>query len=389
MENVVVVTRCPSYDEGAVRAAVVEAVRPFGGFGTLVRPGQRVALKVNLLRGAPPAKAVTTHPAVVAAVAAGVRAAGGTPVVVDSPGAGLPHTRATLEKCYRRSELLPPGQSALWELNYDTTFKTARHADGIIAKRFNVLTPILQADAVINLPKLKTHAFTILTGAVKNLFGVVPGYDKPGFHARLRTVDNFAQMLLDIALYTRPVITIMDAITAMEGNGPGLGTPRDLGLLLAGRSPLATDVVAAALLGLPTERHPVVRAAAGRGLTPARPEDVHVVGADLAAVTPANWKWPPTIVSETGFAGYGRFQGVLAALVRSGLSVQPRVSREKCTGCGNCRETCPVGAIEVVADKSFIEERLCIRCYCCHEACGYDAIELKRSLLNRVVGAFQ
>lgn len=387
MENLVTVTPCPTYDQERVRQAVVEAVRPFGGFGEFIRPGSRVALKVNLLRGAAPEKAVTTHPAVVAAIAEGVRAAGGTPIVVDSPGAGLPHTRATLEKCYRRSGLLPDGYDGLWEVNYDTTFKTARFADGAVAKRFNVLTPILEADVVINVPKLKTHAFTILTGAVKNLFGVIPGYDKPGFHARLRNVNNFAQMLIDVALYVSPALTIVDAVDAMEGNGPGLGTPRRVGAILASRSPLAADVALGALLNLPPTQHPVVRAARNRGLKPQGVEDILLTGQTLAAISPTGWKWPPTIVSETGFAGFGPLQHLVGRLVRDALSVQPRVRTDRCTGCGNCRETCPAGAIEVVAEKSFIEERLCIRCYCCHEACPSDAIELRRSVLNRLLGA--
>jgi len=386
MDNTVTITRCASYEPAEVAAALDEAVRPLGGWKALVSKGERVALKVNLLRGSPPDHAVTTHPAVVRAAALAVRAAGGTPFLADSPGAGLPHTRATLEKCYRRSGYADLAEEMGLELNYDVSSRAVHFPGGRVAKRFSIMAPLADADAVINLCKLKTHAFTVLTGAVKNLLGVLPGYDKPAYHARMQTVDNFCEVLVDLALYVRPVLNLMDAVVAMEGNGPGLGTPRLVGLVLASTSALALDVAAGALTGLPPDNHPVLRVAARRGLTPRHPEDLRVAGVPLAAAAIPDWKWPPTLITEGGFANLGPLQRLAVTGFRSAFSVQPRVRRDRCTGCGLCRDTCPVGAVEVVADKSRIEKRLCIRCYCCHEACAYDAIELRRSLLHRLVG---
>jgi uncharacterized protein (DUF362 family)/NAD-dependent dihydropyrimidine dehydrogenase PreA subunit len=386
MDNKIRVTRCPSYGDADVARAVAEAAEPWGGFAALVQPGWRVVLKVNLLRGSRPEQAVTTHPAVVRAVARDIVAVGATPVLADSPGAGLPHSQRTLEKCYRRAGYLPLADEVGLELSYDTTFRTVHYEEGTVARRFDVITPVLEADAVINLCKLKTHAFTILTGAVKNLFGVLPGYDKPGYHGRLRKVDHFADMLLDVATFVKPAFTIMDAVVAMEGDGPGLGDPRELGLILAATSPLAVDTAVGAITGLEPERHPVLRAAARRGFEPRRPEDLDVVGPALETLRPSGWKWPPTVLDEGGFAGHGPLQGILSTVFRSGFSVQPAVVVDNCTGCGMCREACPVGAVSVINDKSHIDEKLCIRCYCCHEACAYDAIELRRSLLHRLVG---
>ena len=386
MDNRVGITRCASYDDAAVSRAIEEATRPFGGIPAVVKTGQRVVLKVNLLRGARPEQAVTTHPAVVAVVARAVRDAGATAVLADSPGSGLPYNKKTLEKCYRRSGYFPPADDAGLELNYDTASRGVLFDAGLVAKKFNVISAVLDADVVVNLCKLKTHGFTYLTGAVKNLFGVIPGLDKPGYHARMRTVDNFADMLLDVALFVKPALNVMEAVVAMEGNGPGLGELRNVGLILAGASPLTVDVAAGAITGLAPESHPVVRAAARRGLKPVRPEELDVVGPALETLRIPDWKWPPTVLTESGFGGYGPLKGVLRTLLRTGLSVQPRVVRGRCTGCGLCRETCPVGAVGVINEKSFIEEKLCIRCYCCHEACAYDAIRLHRSLLHRLVG---
>jgi uncharacterized protein (DUF362 family)/NAD-dependent dihydropyrimidine dehydrogenase PreA subunit len=386
MDNRVGIAQCASYDDEAVSRALEKVTAPFGGIAAAVKPGQRVVLKVNLLRGAAPEKAVTTHPAVVAAVARAVRNAGAKPILADSPGSGLPYNKKTLEKCYRRSGYLPLADEAGLELSYDTDSREVTFEEGVVARKFNVIAAALDADVVLNLCKLKTHGFTYLTGAVKNLFGVLPGFDKPGYHARMRTVDNFADMLLDVALCVQPALTIMEAVVAMEGNGPGLGEPRNVGLMLAGASPLAVDVAAGAITGLPPESHPVVRAAARRGLGPVRPEELAVAGPALETLRIPDWKWPPTVLTESGFAAYGPLGGVLRALLRDGLSVQPRVVRDRCTGCGSCRDACPVGAVGVINDKSYIDEQLCIRCYCCHEACAYDAIELHRSLLHRLVG---
>ena len=387
MDNKVVIARCPSYDDAAVYAALGEALKPFDGFGAFFKPGQRVVLKVNLLRGARPEQTVTTHPSVVKAVARAVREVGATPVLADSPGSGLPYTKRTLEKCYRRAGYLKLADDVGLELNYDTSSQTVFVDEARVAKRFNVITPVLEADAVINLCKLKTHAFTILTGAVKNLLGVLPGFDKPGYHARMRTVDNFADVLLDVALFVEPVLNVMEAVVAMEGNGPGLGDARKVGLIMAGPSALALDVAAGAITGLAPERHPVLRAAARRDIRPNRPGDLEVVGPSLESLALDDWKWPPTIIEEGGFANAGPFQRFMTNLLRDGLSVQPRVRRERCTGCALCRESCPVGAVAVINDKSYVDEKLCIRCYCCHEACAYDAVELRRSLLHRLVGA--
>ena len=386
MDNKVRIVRCPSYGDADVGRAVAEAVEPWGGFGAFFKPGRRVVLKVNLLRGSRPEQAITTHPAMVKAVAAAVREAGATPILADSPGSGLPYTERTLEKCYRRAGYLELVDEIGLELNYDTTSRGIFFDDGRVAKKFNVITPVLEADAVVNLCKLKTHTFTILTGAVKNLFGVLPGFDKPAYHARMRTVDNFADVLLDVALFVKPALNVMEAVVAMEGNGPGAGEPRNVGLILAGASPVAVDAAAGAITGLPPENHPVLRAAAARGIEPNRPEDVDVVGPALEALRVPGWKWPPTVAGEGGFAGYEPLQGILRALLRNGLSVQPRVRRDQCAGCGLCRETCPVSAISVINDKSYIDKKLCIRCYCCHEACAYDAVRLHRSLLHRLVG---
>ncbi|UCH79423.1 MAG: DUF362 domain-containing protein [Candidatus Coatesbacteria bacterium] len=386
MDNRLAISRCPSYGDAEVRRALEKATAPFGGLAAAAKPGRRVVLKVNLLRGAPPARAVTTHPAVVRAVASAVREAGATPVLADSPGAGLPHTERTLRRCYRRSGYLPLAEEGLLELNYDTSSAEVHFDAGRVAKKFNVIAPVGEADAVLNLCKLKTHAFTLLTGAVKNLFGVLPGYDKPAYHARMRDVDHFADVLLDVALFVKPALHVMEAVEAMEGNGPGLGDPRKVGLILAGTSALAVDVAAGAITGLAPDQHPVLRAAARRGLEPNRPEHLEVTGPALKELRQEGWRWPPTVITEGGFSRVGPLQGILTALFRNGLSVQPRVRRDECTGCGRCREACPVGAVGVIGEKSYIEERLCIRCYCCHEACAYDAVELHRPLLHRLVG---
>jgi ferredoxin len=254
-----------------------------------------------------------------------------------------------------------------------------------LIKRFEVITPVLEADGVFNLCKLKTHVFMHMTGAVKNLFGVIPGLTKPGYHAKLHDRGWFASMLLDLADYIAPRLSIMDAVMSLEGEGPGAkGEPRHVGLLIAARSPLALDVVASEIIGLKRVQNPVLIEAENRGLYPTRLEEVELIGADIAALRIPDYKFPATV---TEGAGLGALNW-LNPWIKSGTTLKPRVIKELCIACGACRDSCPVQAITIDdSDNNYaqIDDDTCIRCYCCHEMCPESAVELHQGLLHRVI----
>jgi len=255
-----------------------------------------------------------------------------------------------------------------------------------LIKRFEIITPVLEADGLINLCKLKTHGFMSMTGAVKNLFGVIPGRTKPGYHAKLSHPDRFAAMLLDLAEYISPRLSIMDAVIGMEGNGPSGGNPKKAGFLLAATNPLALDVAAGEMMGLRKKDNPILSEAERRGLKPVYPDDIELVGADFKDLKIPGFVLPKTIVKGSGFG----IPSVLGNLVRSLLvkaaTLKPVINRDKCTACGACRDACPVKVITLI-DNCYarIDPKNCIRCYCCHEMCQYDAVELRSSRFFRFI----
>jgi len=378
MDNKVYIIKCHDYDQ--VEEKTHELISMMGGIVQFASPGEKIAMKVNLLQAAAPEKAVTTHPTVVAAISGLAKQQGAEAIIVDSPGSGLRYTPHTMERLYQTTAMDQAAAQGGAALNFDTTYKMVSYPKGELIKRFEVITPVLEADGVFNLCKLKTHTFMAMTGAVKNNFGVIPGLTKPGYHAKLQATQHFADMLLDLAQFVSPRISIMDAVVGMEGNGPHAGTPRNVGWLLAATNPLALDVIAGEIMGLDRNQNPVLLAAAKRGLGPNRLQQVELIGANIDELRIADFDMPATIAQG---AGLGPFTW-LAPLFKNASSLQPRILKDQCVACGSCYESCPVDAI-TMNDVAHIDEKVCIRCYCCHEMCADEAIELKSSWLYRVM----
>jgi uncharacterized protein (DUF362 family)/Pyruvate/2-oxoacid:ferredoxin oxidoreductase delta subunit len=378
MSNQVFMVRCTDYEQAAKKLKTL--LNLMGGLGQFVSAGEKIVLKVNLLQAAAPEKAVTTHPTLVATMGRLVKQEGASPIIADSPGSGLPYNRRTLERLYQTTGMAQAAESSGATLNFDTGHQAVSYPQGRLIHRFEVINPVLAADGVLNLCKLKTHTFMHMTGAVKNNFGVIPGITKPGYHAKLQQKEHFADMLLDLAQYVSPRLSIMDAVVGMEGDGPHTGLPRRVGWLLAAPNPLALDVVAGEIMGLDRQQNPILLAAERRGLGPNRLEQVEVIGADKSDLRLGDYKLPATLVDGVGL---GPFTW-LAPVFKNAASLQPRINKDKCVACGSCYESCPVNAI-TMNEVAHIDEKACIRCYCCHEMCGDEAIELKANWLYRVL----
>ena len=225
----VALKRCQSYHLEEVRAALVEVLAPFGGL-SWARPGMRVALKANLLTGAHPDAAVTTHPAVLTALTELLIERGAEVVIGDSPGG--PFTSAIVGRAYALSGLAQC-EAAGARLNRNFAQAEARFDAAVSAKSFSYTAYLDEADVILNVCKLKTHGMMGMTAAVKNLFGTVPGTVKTEYHYRFPEQRAFANMLVDLNEYFRPRLNIVDAVVGMEGNGPARGKPRAIGCLLA------------------------------------------------------------------------------------------------------------------------------------------------------------
>ncbi len=376
--NKVYVVQCPDYEQ--VGEKIDKLLAMMGGMHQFAKAGEKIVLKPNLLAAAKPEKATTTHPALVTAMARMAKDAGAIPVIADSPGSGYPYIEKTMKRVYRTCGMYEAAELSGCEVNLDTTHEIVSFLGGDFIKRFEIITPVLRADAVFNLCKLKTHSFMSMTGAVKNSFGVIPGLTKPGYHAKLHDTGWFARMCLDLSLFVSPRISIMDAVIGMEGNGPHNGIPRHVGLLVASINPLALDVVAGEIMGIERENNPILIEAEKRGLSPNRLEQVELMGIDATALRIPDFKLPTTIFGKTGFGPLS----LIIPLFKSGFTVRPQIIKDKCTACGVCHDACPVQVISMEETYAQIDKNNCIRCYCCHEMCEYDAIELRSSILHRM-----
>jgi uncharacterized protein (DUF362 family)/Pyruvate/2-oxoacid:ferredoxin oxidoreductase delta subunit len=386
MNNQVYIVRCPDYDR--VDEKMDELVSLMGGMGQFVQPNEKIVLKANLLLPAKPEQAVTTHPGVVASIARMVKKQGASALIADSAGSGYKHNEKILNTLYRKCGMFDAAEASGAELNFDTTFKQVSFLEGKLIKHFDVIAPVIQADGVLNLCKLKTHILMGFTGAVKNNFGVIPGLAKPGYHAKLRDQNNFAEMLLDLAEYVSPRLSIMDAVTGMEGDGPGAtGVARHVGLLLGSKNPLALDIVACEIIGLRPEHNPLLQAAAKRGTAPSSLDEIEIEGEDIAKIRISDYRLPVTTETLAGHLSW--WQKPLEPFFKDWLSQTPEVIREKCISCGICRDSCPMSAISIVETKrkyAEIDDKECIRCYCCHELCPESAVSLRQSLIHRMLG---
>ncbi len=368
----VYIGRCRSYALEEVQGAVQQAVAALGGLGRFVRPGMRVLIKPNLLLAKAPDTAIDTHPALVQVVAQMVREAGAEATIADSSGGGTGFNPRSLRALYRISGMdLAAGASGAI-LNEDCDSVSVPCPNGRLVRMLDIMRAATRADVIINLPKLKTHGLLRYTGAVKNLFGLIPGRVKLSYHSKLQDTERFADMLLDLGAWARPALNIMDAIVAMEGEGPAAGRPRELGLLLASDDANALDLAALDLIRLDPQTVPTIRMAQRRGLLAAEVSDLQMTGIGLAAARVKDFHVPmagsPSVL--LGPPGLKRW-------LERRLVARPQAG-PACTGCGVCAENCPVGAITIANRRAHMNMDVCIRCYCCHELCPQHAVALKR-----------
>ena len=378
----VYVIRCGGYEqtEEALRSVLAQ----MGGMGRFVRPGERILLKANLLRPASPESAVCTHPAVVEAVAKLVQEAGGRAVITDSPGGAL-QKESTLRHLYEKTGMAQAAARSGAELSYDASTRLVSIPRGKALHQAEIITPAAEADGVFDLCKMKTHVLMGMTGAVKNSFGIIPGLSKVGFHGSHPDRTDFADVVLDLTSFLSPRLSIMDGVLAMEGEGPGAsGTPRQVGLLLVSENPLALDVAAAEIMGLPRDSNPLLLAAQRRGLTPNRAEDVELVGGSWEELRIPDYRFPSNVRRDL-MEFLGPLAGPAKKLCKAILSQTPKIQPERCVGCGICQKACPGKAITLENGKAKVHPASCIRCFCCHELCPQKAVALKRGPLGRLL----
>jgi uncharacterized protein (DUF362 family) len=283
----VVIQRSEDYSAQAVARAIGAAIEPLGGWARWLKRGDRVLVKTNCISGAPAEQQAQTHPEFVAAVCRQLIDFGARPFVGDSPAWGsLPSVAAKSGLTSTLERLGLP----LVEFKHPVKVENTH---GRVFRRLTIDRAALEADAIINLPKLKAHRQLYVTLAIKNMFGCVPGKRKAWWHFKAGNYENyFARMLCEVYALTRPAVTIMDAIVAQEGNGPIRGEPRPLGLVLASTDAPALERIACEIIGAEPHRVRTLRAAAELGIGVPQRDRIEVLGEPIKAVRIRDFKFP-------------------------------------------------------------------------------------------------
>ncbi len=363
----VAIVRARDYAPARLRGTVERALNLLGGPERCIPRGARVFVKVNLLSPpSPPERAIVTHPAFAEAVLTLLREI--TPYITVGNDVDGPES-FEVTRYHRICNRLGVDLINLRERG----FVEVGVEGALLAKVY-----VAKADVLVNLPKLKTHVLTRFTGAVKNLYGIIPAGLRKKLHGDHPDPGEFCQVLVDILSVARPALTVMDAVVAMEGAGPANGTPRDLGLVIVGADAVNVDAVAQLIIGL----DPFVgttHSAHVRGLGIGDPAEIEIVGEVIAAVRPEDFRLPPAVGEFMG-----RLPPTLTRWIVGHLQARPVAIRGRCMSCGACVRACPVGAARLRGGTARIDRRSCIRCMCCHEACRYGAIELVTDPLGRL-----
>jgi uncharacterized protein (DUF362 family)/NAD-dependent dihydropyrimidine dehydrogenase PreA subunit len=377
--SAVAIVRCASYAPGEVSRAVAKGITLLGGVKAIFKDKKRVLLKPNMLLGLSAESGATTNPAVFVAVAGLLKDHGFDLYYGDSPGFGS--VESVIRKCGIKEQADVLGiPLADFEKGSEVRFK-----EGLQNKLFYIARGVLEIQTVVNLPKMKTHSLTVMTGAIKNMFGVIPGLRKAAFHARLADPQAFARMLIDLTRFITPELNIMDAVVGMEGNGPSHGDPVHSGLLLFSKDAAALDATACRIMGIAPERLYFLNHAHKSGLGNIFTKNIEIRGVELDDCRGRPYRLSASHHWQQGTA-------VLQKYGKRFLIPRPVINKYICTRCGVCVNICPVRPKALAGHNSSVpvyDYERCIRCYCCQEMCPAGAIKAAVPLLGALYYGFR
>lgn len=362
-------TRCTGYEVSEVEKSLKSGMDLVGGIGSFIKPGEKVLIKPNLLMEARPEQAITTHPEVIRAVIRLVKTVTDRVFCGDSPS--IWGEKRQVEEVYESTGLSAICRQEKAELAYFTAPR--------LVKGYALTEWMFDCDRLINLPKFKTHGLTVLTAGVKNLFGLVVGMHKMKIHMDCPDTERLAKALVDIYQIRPPDLTILDAIVAMEGQGPGTaGVPRKMNFLAVSTDALALDSVLPDFVGISQKTIVTNRIALERGLEAAEREHIDVVGEAASSFAVSDFCLPKTSFLSSLPAWLA---GILKVLLR--MRVEPDISR--CKVCGVCVKSCPAKALSIQEGRLSVDTRSCIYCLCCIEVCPYNAMKVTKNFFLRIL----
>lgn len=370
------------YQPSTVDSAMEQLLAQLGGLQKFVPNGSKVFVKANLVRDMNPDQAGTTHPQVLQSLAKMLTEQCNAQVTIGDSSGGQ-YTKAYMNTVYKKCGLLPIEQSGVATLNQDFGSHEV-NIKGKKLKHIDIIDCFTNADVVINVTKLKTHSFTGYTGAVKNLYGLIPGLVKVTVHSMFPELNDFCQVLLDIEQYARPkiVLHILDAIIAMEGAGPTNGKPRFVGKLFASQDAYCCDYVATALFCQPLNQ-PLLRLANEQGLMADRLSRLDFDMDSLQSQYIEDFD-RIDVVSIKPFLNMPQW---IAKLAKRHLVPHVKMNK-RCKKCKKCADHCPAKAITMGQKRAIVNDDMCIRCYCCQELCPFDAVRIKKPMVYKFACKF-
>ncbi len=374
MKSKVAIIRCESYEVEEVYEQLKRGIELLGGLEQFVKPNENILLKPNVLASAIPEKSVTTHPAVFEATAKIFQESGVKLKYGDSPGSISPNI--ALKKCglYDVAKKLNIEQADF------ESGKRVEYEKGRFWNSFDIANGVLEADGIVSISKMKTHQLTRITGAIKNQFGCIYGFNKAKIHVKVPNAVNFCKLLLDLNMFLKPRLYIMDGIVAMEGNGPASGTPKKMNVLLISSDPVALDSTFCRIVDLDPACIPANTYGKVYGLGTFIEDEIELVGDELKTFIKRDFNVVRRRVKDSALLAF--MEPLKNLIVRF-----PAVDSKNCTKCGVCVNSCPVEekAIYFKNDNRtkppVYNYNKCIRCFCCQEVCPSNAIYVKTPFL--------
>ncbi len=371
MNSKVAIVSCGNYESFRVCEAVRKSIDLLGGINNFIKPGSKVLVKPNLLSANDPQDGITTHPEVVRGAIRLLKGINCKIFVGDSPNI-LGSRPEKVNEVYEKTGMKDICQQEGVEL---VKFDNQRWR-----KNFPLTSWLDECDYLVNVPKFKTHQLTLLTGAIKNLFGLIPGTYKIELHKNNFNSQNFSDMLVDLFQEASPVLNIIDGILAMEGEGPGTsGKLRNPDLILASGDAVAVDAVLAKIMGVEPLEVLTNKEASKRHLGRAELKDITIVGENLIGVIKEPFLLPTASLKS-------KLSSPLVRFAFKFIKFYPYAIHKKCTRCSACVQICPEKVISLKDNRIHFDHKGCISCFCCQEVCPSNSIRVKKSLLAKFLG---
>lgn len=363
----VAVLRCNRYNSSVFKT--VSRALDIINAKELFKKEKKVLIKPNILASAAPSKAITTHPSVIEAVIRYLKNLDVKIFIGESSGSGAAHGTS---KAFKASGIKKVADKYdIKFINFDEDKHVVKHVDSNkIMKNIVMSKTLNQIDLIIDVCKLKTHMLTGYTGAVKNMFGILPGRAKINAHTKGKNIKAFSNIILDIYCAAKPHLCIMDGIIGMQGNGPSGGKIKQTGIIAASKDGIALDIIISKIIGFKFNDLEFLRFAEKRNLIPKKIEVIGEKYLSIPYIKPVSYR-------------FGHFKHIHRFIMKH-MQTAFKVDKNKCKRCGYCIRACPEKAISIKKGFPKWNKRKCIMCYCCHELCPHDAVILKKPLIARI-----